>query len=124
VLPRQARLTGRPARATPCAAASASYILLLRDMLVREDGDALHLCPCVPKQWLTKPLTVENLPTTFGPLSFRATLEDGKLVVEPKLQARRQPKRLIVPAPLPRGAAKAGSIDGWKGGRIELTVEK
>jgi len=122
VLPRQAQLTGRPAPATPCAAASASYILLLRDMLVREDGDALHLCPCVPRQWLAKPLTVENLPTVFGPLSFRATLEGGKLVVEPKLQARRQPKRLIVPAPLPRGAARKREVENWRSGRIELAV--
>jgi len=106
----------------PSAASAAGYILLLRNMLVAERGDELHLFPCVPKAWLAQGISVANLPTRFGPLSFSATLSaDGrKLVLEPKLQARRAPKALVVHCPLPSRAAK--SLD-WREGRLEINLD-
>ena len=107
----------------PSAAAAAAYVLLVRDMLVREDGDTLHLLPCVPREWLARGLTVRNLPTTFGPLSLTAKLDaDGRrLVVEPTLQARRPVKAVVLHAPLPRGETASKTFDGWPGAeRLEL----
>jgi len=125
--PDQADLRARRAGGlSPSAAAAAGYILLLREMLVSERGEELHLCPCVPRTWLSRGLSVTNLPTTFGPLSFRATLAaDGrKLVVQPRLKARRWPKSLIVHPPRPAGRTKPASTRGWKGtGKIEVRLD-
>ena len=51
----------------------ASYISLVRDMIVREDGDRLLLLSGVPREWLApgKRISARNLPTLFGPVSFR-----------------------------------------------------
>ena len=45
------------------------------DMLVREDGDGLVLLSGVPREWLApgKRISVRNLPTSFGPVSFNVT---------------------------------------------------
>jgi hypothetical protein len=52
--------------------AVAEMWLLLRDCLVYEDGDRLHLLPGVPDAWFTNEqgMDVRNLPTYFGKCSF------------------------------------------------------
>ena len=52
---------------------AAHYVLLLRDMLLHEDGNKLILLPCVPEAWLDdgKKIEVKNAPTYFGAVSFR-----------------------------------------------------
>ncbi len=52
---------------------AAHYILLLRDMLLREDGDKLVLLSCIPDSWLDdgKVIEIKNAPTYFGKVSFR-----------------------------------------------------
>lgn len=58
--------------------AIAEMWLLLRDCLVYEGEDRLHLLPGVPPEWFTgdQAMAVENLPTYFGICSF-AYMPDG-----------------------------------------------
>lgn len=52
---------------------AAHYILLLRDMLLREEGGKLILLSCIPESWLDdgKIIEVKNAPTYFGKVSFK-----------------------------------------------------
>ena len=56
---------------TPTGWTLSEMFLLLRDCLVREDGDTLVLGLGVPSGWLDKPFAVSNLPTHFGRVSYR-----------------------------------------------------
>jgi hypothetical protein len=53
--------------------AGAEYLLLLRDMLLHEDGDTIKLTPAIPAEWTApgKELAFERAPTFFGEMSFR-----------------------------------------------------
>jgi hypothetical protein len=52
---------------------AACYRTLLRDMLVREAGDTLHLLSVLSPAWLGAgdSVVVRNAPTDFGTISFR-----------------------------------------------------
>lgn len=52
---------------------AAHYVLLLRDMLLREDGNKLILLSCIPETWLDdgKVIEIKNAPTYFGKVSFK-----------------------------------------------------
>lgn len=67
----------------PGLAAAAGYVLALRGMLIREDGDLVWLAPAVPPSWM-KPgnqVEVKNAPTRHGPLSFAVTARESGYVV-------------------------------------------
>lgn len=56
----------------------AEYIRAVRDLFAYEDGDALILAAGLPAAWLEGAgVAVENLPTHFGPLSYRLWREPG-----------------------------------------------
>ena len=138
-LPAQADLKARRASGlAPSAAAAAGYILLLRDMLVAERADELHLCPCVPQAWLAKGVAVARAPTSFGPLACRARLDGAKLVVEATIPSRRAPKAVVIGLPRPARRIKAARasagkvavlgdsvrVVGWTGaGRLEIDLQ-
>ena len=63
--------------------AAAQYVLLVRDMLVRERDDELHLASAVPTHWLEpgREVAFENAPTFFGPAGFRMQAEADRLRV-------------------------------------------
>ncbi len=69
---RFARTTWNSGVAMPHGWAVAEMWLLLRDCLVYEDEDRLHLLPGVPPDWFTgnQAMAVESLPTYFGICSF------------------------------------------------------
>ena len=52
---------------------AAEYRTLLRNMLVREDGDQLHLLSVVSPEWMGKgkKISVTNAPTSFGTVGFK-----------------------------------------------------
>ncbi|MFA5338865.1 MAG: discoidin domain-containing protein [Candidatus Omnitrophota bacterium] len=59
---------------------AAHYILLLRDMLLREDGNKLLLLSCIPGAWLDdgKVIEIKNAPTYFGKVSFKVVSSRAK----------------------------------------------
>lgn len=78
-----------------------------RSMLVLERGKNLWLTPLIPAEWLQsgKTLSVNNVPTRFGPISFRinSRLETGAIemiIVPPK---RVVPEAIVVRLRNPEG---------------------
>ncbi len=77
------------------------WLLLYRNMLVREEGDELHIGSALSPLWLQpgKSVIVENAPTSFGPISFNIRVrEDGATVniIPPK---RNPPKNIVLHLP-------------------------
>ncbi len=66
---------------TPTGWTLSEMFLLLRDCLVREEGDTLVLGLGVPAGWLDKPFAVANLPTHFGRVSYRYVPEERTVAV-------------------------------------------
>ena len=67
----------------PGLAAAAEFILVMRGMLIRDDGDVVELAPAVPPAWL-KPgnqVEIKNAPTRFGPLSYALTSRESGYVL-------------------------------------------
>lgn len=65
--------------------ATAEYILLVRDMLLMEDGSKLLLTPCIDPSWLADGsiISVKDAPTYFGEVSFfiQSHLDNGFIEV-------------------------------------------
>ena len=76
---RFARTNWNPSVAMPHGWAVAETWLLLRDCLVCEEENRLHLLRGVPGAWLTggEGVSVRNLPTYFGKCSFEYAPEQG-----------------------------------------------
>ncbi|MBN2191091.1 MAG: hypothetical protein JW728_07780, partial [Candidatus Aureabacteria bacterium] len=57
------------------------YVLLLRNMLLREENGSLLLLSCVPEKWFDdgKVIEIENAPTYFGNVNFKVEsfIKDG-----------------------------------------------
>lgn len=88
---------------------SAEYIVLLRNMLLREQGNDLHLLSVLSPAW-TRPgdhIDVSNAPTLFGPVSLHATFRSGgmTLMLQPKFHAA--PGQVVVHLPWYVHASKA-----------------
>ena len=84
--PRQRGDTG----AMPDTRAAAAYLLAARAMIADERGDRLDLLRGPPMEWLQygDGLSVEHLPTPFGPLDLRAFWTEDRFTVEIGGQAR------------------------------------
>ena len=105
---------------------AACYRTLLRDMLVREAGDTLHLLSVLSPAWLGAgdSVVVRNAPTDFGPVAFRldVTGDSGAtLTLEPRFA--RSPAAVVVHLPWfveARSAAADGRPVQIAGGEVRL----
>lgn len=81
---------------------SAEYRTLLRNMLVREAGDQLHLLSVLSPEWVGsgKTITVKQAPTYFGQIAFTLTQPSAHEAVL-KLQSsfQRAPQSIVVHLP-------------------------
>ena len=81
---------------------SAKFRAVVRDMLVREQGDDLHLLSVTSPEWF-KPgdtISVKRAPTNFGPVQFTMkTIDNGHATLEVGTTFPGGPKRIIVHAP-------------------------
>ena len=104
---------GRQMGLPPNSTANASFLLLLRYMLVQDydfddDGraDTLRLCFATPRRWLEdgKEIVVERAPTQFGNVSFRikSDLKHNRVTAEIDLPPR-APKHTLLRLRLPEG---------------------
>jgi hypothetical protein len=89
-----------------------AVVRLLRDSLVFENGDTLHLARGADRSWLDRgPLGGTGFASHFGPVSYTLTRNDARHVTgEVILTEGRQPVRLQVHIRLPNGT-KVVSVD-------------
>ena len=85
----------------PHVTGACNYAILLRHMLVHEDGDELHLLAAVPDWWLGdgKEIRLERLPTHFGPINLLVRGSARGVTVELIGPARERPKRIVLHLP-------------------------
>jgi hypothetical protein len=93
---------------------AAEYRTLLRTMLVREEGDALHLLSAVSPEWIGagKTIAVKRAPAWFGDVDF--TLEqptENDAVLRLDAQFTRAPREVVVHLPWFMNV-KSAQIDG------------
>ncbi len=78
----------------------ASYISLVRNMLVRESGQDLVLMSGVPRHWLRRGATiaVRDLPVQFGTLSYTARVDGDSLRLTIDAPKKARALRVILPS--------------------------
>jgi len=88
----------------PHVTGACNYAILLRHMLVHEDGDELQLLAAVPDWWLAdgKEIRVERLPTHFGPIDLVVRGSAKGVNVELTGPMRETPKRIVLHLPASR----------------------
>lgn len=106
--------TGENELTLPHLYSCTEQLSLLRNMLVREDGDVLQIGEGIPRAWLTsgRHVRVEAAPTKFGIVSYRIEAAgngvDRLRIVPP---SRRPPNEIRFHLRTPDGRA-IQSIDG------------
>ncbi len=80
---------------------AAAYVALVREFLVREQGDDLHLFSVIAPGWLKgdKPTGFKNALTAFGAVTAAATLSDKGAEVDIWGDWKRKPGRIILHVP-------------------------
>jgi len=80
---------------------AAKFRTLLRNMLVREDGQTLHLLSILSPSWLGEGQSIEvsNAPTNFGRLDFSLTTEKDEARLNLKPRFNQKPKEIILHLP-------------------------
>lgn len=80
---------------------AADYIALVRNMLLREQGDELHLLSVLSPAWTKAGDTVDlkNAPTEFGTVGLRAVFRSGGMDLDLHLDLQKTPKRLVLHLP-------------------------
>jgi hypothetical protein len=81
---------------------AAEYRTLLRSMLVREQGDQLHLLSVVSPEWMGKgkTISVSNAPTAFGTFGFKfEQTADDEAVIHLDANFTRAPSKIVLHFP-------------------------
>jgi hypothetical protein len=80
---------------------SAAYMGLLRDLLIREQRDELHLFSAWSPQWIErgKLVGVHNAPTSFGLVTAAMQIEEGGAALVMAADWHAAPSRVIVHLP-------------------------
>jgi len=122
--------TGENALTLPHLYSGTQQLLLVRTMLVREEGDRLILCSATPRTWLAdgKHIEVRGAATRFGPLSFRLESSTGRGEIRAWIGSpgRQPPREIVLCLRHPRGKPIASvTVDGrpwddFKGDRVYL----
>jgi hypothetical protein len=83
----------------PHTFSNTQQLRLLRNLLVREDGDTLWLGQAIPRDWLApgQRVAVNDAPTTFGPVSYRIEAHaDGSMSVKLLPPMRNAPAEILL----------------------------
>jgi hypothetical protein len=77
------------------------YLLLYRNMFVREDGNELDLGSALSPFWLRpgKTVSVENAPTSFGAVSFKLEVRDSGATLTLSPPTRAKPDKIVLHLP-------------------------
>lgn len=67
----------------PHAWASAMYIYYLRNLMLYEEGETLHLAPATPRKWLaqSEPIGVEDAPSHFGEVTYHLLADPNRVTI-------------------------------------------
>jgi hypothetical protein len=86
---------------TPQCTTSANVIQLLRNMLMREQGEDLYLLSAISPEWVQpgKQIGVRSEPSAFGPISFTVQAAADRLTLRLPERYRQTPQRLLVRVP-------------------------
>jgi len=84
----------------------ANLLWLMRDMLVREEGETLVLAGSCPRRWLADGQTVgvTKLPTHFGPVTYRLEAKKSKVTGAFRFDLHSRPKAIRLRLRRPDGA--------------------
>jgi hypothetical protein len=99
----------------------ARFVNRMRDALVFEDKDTLWLAPGTPRRWLVSPegVTVNQVQTFFGPLSYSMHAGEKTGVVEATVQLpmRNPAKKAWLVVRVPQGSIESVTLNGgsWTG---------
>jgi len=90
-----------PFNITPQCTSSANTIQLLRNMLVREQGNDLYLLSAISPEWVKpgKQIEVRDEPSAFGPISFTVQATADRITLRLPEHYRNTPQRLLVRVP-------------------------
>jgi len=92
---------------------AADYVVQLRNMLVREQGDVLHLLSALSPDW-TRPgdtIAVSNAPTEFGRMAMECRFSSNGMHMDLHPDFQQPPKRVIVHLPW-FVTVKSATVDG------------
>jgi hypothetical protein len=96
----------------PHVTGACNYAILLRHMLVHEEGDELHLLQAVPDWWLEagRQIRVERLPTHFGEIGLLIRGTERGVEVQLDGPRRQRPARIVLR--LPESRPLVGDLPG------------
>jgi hypothetical protein len=115
--------TGENYWTLPHTYSNTQQLRLLRNMLLREDGETLWIAQAIPRAWLApgKRVAVNGAPTTFGPVSFSLEAQpDGSMRVHLEPPARSAPAEIRVRLRHPEQLPIA-SVEANGSGRVKFT---
>lgn len=80
---------------------AAKFRTLLRNMLVREEGNNLHLFSVISPSWLSEGqgIRVKDAPTDFGDIDFSLEAKNGQALLRLEPRFRENPKQIIFHIP-------------------------
>ncbi len=112
-IPWSTRECSHPFNLLPQGVTIAKTIEVLRNMLVREQDEDLHLLSALSPEWVRpgESIVVSGAPSAFGPVSAEVTAADDRLTIDLPTQFRNAPRRLWVRVPWFYDVEKA-SLDG------------
>ena len=110
-------ITGANAYTLPHLRSGTQQLRLLRNMLVREDGNRLVLAQAAPQHWLAdgKQVAVLDAPTHFGKVSYtiNSHAEQGRITVNLDPPTRKSPEAIVLHLRHPeRAKIKGVAVDG------------
>ncbi len=81
--------------------AAALYVITLRNMLIREEGETLHLLSAVPGSWLEpgQRIRFHRVPTHFGEMGLETVAENERIRIQIHTPSRNKPETVAVHLP-------------------------
>jgi len=79
--------------------AAVDLLLLVREMILSEDGEDLVILPAISDEWYTSPtpLTVKSLPTSHGEVDIEVGISTNQHQIE--IQMKNLPRELVIHVP-------------------------
>ncbi len=80
---------------------AAKFRALVRNLLVREQGDDLHLLSAISPAWVQdgREISVRRAPTNFGEVNYRVQFAPGRATLTLDNRFRQAPRRLVLHLP-------------------------